>query len=344
MRPKRVTSQDVARKAGVSRTTVSFVLNRFTRSNISPETVERVWEAARELGYVPNAAAQARVRQRSQNVALILSRDAVNIISDIFLNKIIQGLLVDFHQHGLSLILDVVEDFKQKDTYLNLVLGKRIDGIILSGPRFDDEALRILAEDHFPTVLMGSLPDSGICSVDVDNVLAARKAVDHLLNLGHKRIACITNAPPNFTAAIDRLRGYRLALEEKGIPYTEELVRFGNFDPGSGYAQMESILELKERPTAVFVASDVVAFGALSAIQHHGLSIPGDIAMIGFDDVPMANYVTPPLTTIRLPSQELARSASDLLIKQIKGELIEPCQILLDTEMVVRKSCGMKGG
>jgi LacI family transcriptional regulator len=342
MAEKRITSYDVAKLAGVSRTTVSFVLNHVSGPQISPETTQRVFDAARELGYVPDEAARALVSRSSKSIGLVLSRSSHHITSDVFLNQIVEGLLNVVHQHKMRLILDVVEDSGDKDTYLNLIKGKRIDGLILSGPRFDDEALDYLAETNFPTVLMGRLPNSYFCSVDVDNVSAASVAVEHLARLGHKRIACITNAPPSFTAAVDRLEGYRQALMKNGLPYNEALVRFGNFGPESGYNQMLSLLEVNPRPTAVFIASDVVAFGAITAIQKLGLRIPQDIALVGFDDVPMSSFVTPPLTTVRLPAMDLALKAGEVLLNLIREKQQGICQVLLDTELVVRQSCGAR--
>jgi LacI family transcriptional regulator len=186
------------------------------------------------------------------------------------------------------------------------------------------------------------LPNSSVSFVDVDNRSAARQAVEHLIHLGHQRIGCITNAPSEYTGSADRLAGYRDALQAAGLPYDEQLVRFGNFAPESGYEMARSLLQESPQPTALFVASDVVAFGAMSAIRELGLTIPGDIALVGFDDVPLARYTNPPLTTIRLPATELGKKAGQTLVSLIqegKGE-----QTLLKTELVVRMSCGTANG
>jgi LacI family transcriptional regulator len=337
---KRVTSRDVAEHAGVSRTTVSLVLNNVQGVQISEETRGRVIEAALELDYVPNAAAQALASQRAQIIGLVLTRNPHHISSDAFLNQILDGLITAAHEHSIRLLIDIVEAQHQKKAYLDLVRAKRIDGLILSGPRFDDDALLSLEQDRFPTVLMGQLPDTDFYSVDIDNFSAANQAVCHLLNLGHQRVACITNAHPSYTAASERLRGYRQALESEDIPYDEELVRYGDFDPESGYSQMNDLLERDPQVSAVFVASDVVAAGAKAAIVKHGLRIPQDIALVGFDDVPLARYLDPPLTTVRLPATELAVRASETLIQIIKGSPPQSKQILLDSELIVRQSCG----
>ena len=340
MSAKRVTSQDVAKIAGVSRTTVSLVLNDVQNIQISEETRQRVLTAARELGYVPDAAAQALASRRSQIIGLILTRSPHHIASDAFLTQILDGLIEVAHQYGNRLLIDIVEAQHQEKAYLQLVRAKRIDGLLLSGPRFDDNALQTLEEHGFPTVLLGQMPGSSFCSVDVDNRTAARQAVAHLLALGHTRIACITNADASYTAATDRLSGYRDALEAAGIAYAPGLVRYGDFDPLSGYMAMQELLQTGPTFTAAFVASDIVALGAKAAILENGLRVPGDIALVGFDDVPLARYADPPLTTVHLPALDLARRASELLVQLISGQQPLVGNILLETHLIVRESSG----
>jgi len=212
VKPTRVTSQDVADAAGVSRTTVSLVLNDVKGIQISEDTRQRVIRAAKELAYVPDAAARALASRRAQIIGLVLVRSAKHITSDAFLTQVLENLLDVVHEHELRLLIDIIEPQHQKEAYLHLVRSKHIDGLILSGPRFDDEALSALEDHDFPTVLMGQLPGTGLCSVDVDNRKAACEAVEHLLQHGHQRIACITNAPLLYTAATDRLNGYRVPV------------------------------------------------------------------------------------------------------------------------------------
>ena len=336
-----MTSKDVAKKAGVSRTTVSFVLNKVEGVKISKKTRMRVLQAAYKLGYVPDAAAQSLASGRSKTIGLILTRSPRQIASDTFLTQVLYGLINEVRLHDMRLLLEFVEDSHPRETYLDLVGSKRIDGIIFSGPRFDDKALQALLEYGFPTVLMGKLPDSAFHFVDIDNRAAARKAVTHLFNLGRTSIACITNANQSYTAAVERLQGYQEALEQFGLPYNADLVRYGDFDPESGYAQMSSLLKNGHHPEAVFVASDVVAIGAMAAIRERNIRIPEDIALVGFDDVPLARFLDPPLTTIRLPAAEMARLASKLVIQLIQGKQPENSQILLETELIVRESSSM---
>lgn len=338
----RVTSQDVADRAGVSRTTVSLVLNNAPNAQISQNTRQRVLDAINELNYVPDAAAKALASRQSQTIGLLLIRTPHQIASDTFLTQTLDALIQSIHHAGMRLLIDIIEPRHQKETYLHMVRAKRIDGILLSGPRYDDEALTALQEANFPTVLLGQIPGSWFSCVDVDNRAAAFTAVAHLLKLGHSRIACITNAPLTYTAAIERLQGYRHALEEAGIPYDESLVRYGEFDCESGYCQMSSLLESKVSFTAAFVASDTLAFGAQAALREHGLRVPQDVALVGMDNLPVARFTDPPLTTVHLPAIELARHAAEMLFQIMQEHQPEQRQVILDTHLVVRESCGAK--
>ncbi|MFC2042840.1 LacI family DNA-binding transcriptional regulator [Chloroflexota bacterium] len=340
MSKKPATSQDVAKLAGVSRTTVSFVLNDVKSIQISGDTRQKVLKAAEELKYVPNAAAQALASQRAKIIGLILTRSPHHIATDAFITQIVNGLLGVIHQHDMRLLFDIIEPEHQRKAYLHMARAKRIDGILLSGPRSDDDALKILGEEGFPTVLIGQLPGTGFCSVDVDNRAAAKNAVTHLVNLGHDRIACITNAQPSYTAAADRLAGYKNALDEAGLYFDESLVRYGDFDVESGYTQMYNLLEGGMSFTSAFVASDTVALGAKAAIRDHGLNIPRDIALVGFDDLPFSQYAEPPLTTVHLPVVELAQQGCNMLIQILQNNHPPNQQTILGTKLVIRKSCG----
>jgi len=336
---RQVTSLDVAKYAGVSRTTVSLVLNDVQNIKISPETRQRVFDAATELGYVPNAMAQALVSRRTQAIGLVFTRQPHHIATDPFLPQVLDGMLEVVRANNLRLLIDIVEPEHQEQAYHDLVRAKRIDGIVFSGPRVDDVALVNLEKEGFPTVLMGQLPGSEFYSVDVDNRLAARQAVDYLISLGHRQIACITNAPASYSASADRLTGYREALEQVGIPYTDELVRFGDFEPESGYVQMNSLLSSGTPFTAGFIASDAVLIGANAALRERGLHIPNDISLVGFDDIAWSKYVDPPLTTIRLPAQALGYQACTMLMQILNGQSIPEKNLVLPTELIIRNSC-----
>jgi len=340
LQKKRVTSKDVAQKVGVSRTTVSLVLNDVRGIQISPETRQKVIDAAKELGYVPNATAQALASRRTKAIGLVLTRSQHHIATDAFLPRIISGLLTTAKKNNIRIMIDWVETDHRESVYFDLAHTKRIDGMILSPPRLDDTAIRTLEDMDIPTVLMGSIAGSNLPCVDVDNAKAAEKATSHLIELNHRKIACISSAPPEYTATPDRISGFRSAMAKAKVPVNEKLIRYADFDPESGYQAMKSLLEGEEGFTAAFVASDNVAIGAKAALRETGLHVPDDISLVGFDDIPWAQYSDPPLTTIQLPAEALAQTACTLLLDLINDkDRSKQHQIMLDTELIIRKSC-----
>lgn len=339
MSDKRVTSQDVANLAGVSRTTVSLVLNNVEGIKISPETQKKVRDTAEKLGYVPNATAQALATRRARAIGLVMTRSPHHIATDTFLPRILGGLLDIIREHKLRLLIESVEPEHQDRVYLELAKAKHIDGMILLTPRIDDLEINSLEKVDVPVVLMGELKDSNLHSVDVDNRLAAKKAVQYLIDLGHTQIGCIANASPTYSAAPERVLGYKQALETAGLAIDEDRILYADFDPQSGFICMQKLLASKQKFTAIFIASDNVAMGAKSALREAGLRVPDDISIIGFDDIPWAEYADPPLTTIRLPAQELASEACLLLLDLMKGKGSDNRRLVLDTELIVRHSC-----
>ncbi|MBI9043953.1 MAG: LacI family DNA-binding transcriptional regulator [Anaerolineaceae bacterium] len=336
---KRVTSLDVAKLADVSRTTVSLVLNNVPNVSIRKETRNRVFQAAKDLGYVPDAAAQALVTQRSKAIGLVMTRSPHHIASDTFLPQILGGLLKVINEHKFRLLIESVDQEHQDKVYLELALAKHIDGIILLTPRINDKGLKKLEEFDIPTVLMGKISDSNLHSVDVDNYLAAKKATQYLIDLGHKNIACIANANPSFSSASERIQGFKETLINANITPNEKLIRYADFDPQSGFDCMQSLIQSGEEFSAVFVTSDNVAIGANSALWEAKIRIPEDISVFGFDDIPWAAFASPPLTTMRLPAQELASKACLLLLDLMKGTKQENRHLVLETELIVRQSC-----
>ena len=335
---KRVTSQDVANLAGVSRTTVSFVLNDVKRFSIRPETAAKVRQAAQQLGYVPNASARALASNSAMAIGLIMTRNPQYIASDSFLPLIMGGMMDVVKQNQLGLLVEWVEPGQQLRTYMELTRARHIDGMILMTPRSDDTGLKALEDSDIPAVLMGYIPGLKLHSVDVDNIQAAKVAVDHLIELGHQKIACITNAATPYTSSNQRFDGYKQALADAGLAFDPKLVRQADFDSHSGYKQMQSLLETNPDFTAVFVASDAVAIGAMLAIREAGLSIPDDISIVGFDDIPAASYVTPKLSTVHMPAKEIAQHSCELLLQLMRGEKPATKDISLPTHLKIRES------
>jgi LacI family transcriptional regulator len=330
----------VAEEAGVSRTTVSLVLNDVPDAHISTETRQRVLETARRLDYYPDAAARRLVSGMTRTIALVWHRGPDRTYRDAVLPGLLEGVTRAARHHGYHVLFRPVELGEPNGSYTELARGHHTDGLIFSGPRFDDPYLMDLHSDGFPVVLHGELPGSDLPSVDVDNVRGATTAVNHLLALGHRRIGMVTNAPTVYTASQQRLEGYRRALERAGLTYDESLVSHGNFDEESGYAAAEALLALDEPPTAVFIASDMVAIGALRALQEQGVSVPEEVALVGFDDITAARFLTPALTTIHVPTFGLGWTAAELLTRYIDQDCPEERHVRLDYELMARETCG----
>ncbi len=332
---RRPTSADVAARAGVSRTTVSFVLNARTDVGIPADTRQRVEDAARELDYHPHSPARALAGGSTHTIGLVLRQSAEQVAADALLAETLWGVASEARISGYRVLVEPLSP--DGGLYSDLLRSQGADGLIVSGPRIDDEELASLVTDGFPIILQGSLPSVAAPSVDVDNRAGARAAVDHLVGLGHRRIGCITNAPLAYTAAADRVAGYRDALDAAGIAQDDNLVVAGEFDAASGHAAMRSLLAQAPDVTALFVASDVVAFGALRALREAGLRVPRDISVVGFDDIPLARHFDPPLTTIRLPANALGAAAGRALVDRLAGRPTAE-RTLLPTELVVRES------
>jgi LacI family transcriptional regulator len=335
-----VTQRQVAEEAGVSRTTVSLVLNAVPDAHISVQTRQRVLEAARRLDYYPDDAARRLASGKTRTIALVWHRAPDRTYRDAFLPGLLDGISRAARRYGYQVLFRPVEVDEPNGSYIELVRGRHTDGLVLSGPRADDDRLRALGAEGFPVVLHGRLRSADIPSVDVDNVRGAVAAINHLLALGHRRVGMITNAPLVYAASRQRLEGYREALREAGIAYEEALVREGNFDEESGYTAINDLLALDEPPTAVFIASDMVAIGALRALHDCGVKVPEEMAVVGFDDITAARFITPALTTFHVPTFGLGWSAAELLIRIIEGDRPKEIHVRLNTELKIRESCG----
>lgn len=333
---KRSTSADVAAMAGVSRTTVSFVLNGRTDIAIPPSTRARVLEAAAALGYTPHGPARQLASGSTHRIGLVLRQSAEQVGGDALLVDTLHGVVEAARTSGYRVLVESLAP--GVGSYAALLQAQHTDGLIVSGPRSDDHELRDLVAAGYPIVLQGDLDGFSGPSVDIDNRSGALLAVRHLLSLGHRRIACITNAPLAYTAAVARLAGYQQALAEVGLESDPRLVAEADFDPASGHRAIHRILDVAQAvPDAVFVASDVVALGVLAGLRERRLRVPEDISIVGFDDISLAGYVNPGLTTIRVPARELGRVAGAALIERIAGRALD-ARIVLPTELVVRES------
>ena len=340
MARKRATSLEVAKEAGVSRTTVSLVLNNIPGSGIPEVTRKRVRQAADLLYYHPNVSGRRLVSGRTYTLALVMHQSSESAASDMFLLQVLQGLDVYLSRHRYHILFCPVDPENARDGYAQLVYEGHVDGIVLSGPQLEEPEAVELYKRNLPIVLTGRLPGYDVPYVDADNYQGAQLATGHLIELGHQRIGLITNAPLTYIASRERYRGYQDALLAADLIYDPALVREGSFTGDSGFKAMNLLLDRPDPPSAVFVASDVVAFGAMQAAKERGLRIPEDIALVGFDDVSFAQYMEPALTTVRLPAYELGWNAGQLAMALIGQKEPGPLNQLLPTELIVRRSSG----
>lgn len=322
--------QQVAQKAGVSVATVSRVLNNV--SAVSPKTRLKVEDAIKELKYEPSMLGR-NLRNSESRLLLVL----IPSISNPFYTEIIKGIENIAITHDYNILLCETDSNPQRENiYFNMVKNKLADGIISMDPTVNRQKLKELAENH-SIILCSEYEEGGIIPyVTIDNELAAYQAIKHLIKIGNQKIALI-NADEKFLYTRQRRRGYERALKEFKIPIrTEWIYNTEKLDFESGVHAMRMLLQLKERPTAVFAVSDTLAIGALKEINVSGLKVPDDIAVVGFDKISFSNMTNPTLTTIAQPMNKMGSTAANMLINRIKGNKVE--NIVLDHELVIRES------
>ncbi len=329
------TIYDVARRAGVAPVTVSRVINE--SGYVSDDTRDRVREAIAELGYTPNRLARGLRSKQTQTLGLV-----VTDITNPFWTTVARGVEDAASEHGFSVILCNTDESEAKQQqYVNLLLEKQVDGFLLVPATDDVSALALVEERDVPVVVLDRHVSSPVDTVRCDSEGGAYDLVTHLLGLGHRRIALLGGSPAVSTAQ-DRIAGYRRALAEAGVPIDADLIRHRDYTQASGYAMTESILALPDRPTALFAVNNFIAIGALRALRDADLRIPEDMALVGFDDLPLALVVEPFLTVAAQPAYEMGARATDLLLTRIRGDGAEaPIEVILPTELIVRRSSGV---
>ena len=332
-----LTLEDIAQKAGVSRSTVSRVINE--HPNVRADVRQRVLQVIRSTDYHPNAAARTLASQRSWMIGLVLPRSVSAFFTDPYFPHLTQGVAQACNQYNYTLGLFLIGSKEDEEKIIPRVSRRGfLDGILVQTGQLGEQLIDRLANSKIPLVIAGRPfnPD-GVSYIDVDNTDAAYNAVSHLIRLGYQRVATITG-PANNTTSIDRKEGYLRALAERDRPLDESLVAEGDFTEASGYYAMQRLLPAK--PDAVFAASDIMAVGAMRAVREAGLAIPDDVAFVGFDDLPLASFPDPALTTVRQPVNQFGSSAVGILVDLIEKGIRPPRRVMMVTELVIRDSCG----
>jgi len=329
------TIKDVAERAGVSIATVSRVFN--DSSSVKSKTRDLVLQTARELAYSPNILARGLMRKKTETIGVVLPD-----LSGEFFSEVIRGIDEVAARRGYHILLSSSHSrLDDMERLLRLMAQGRVDGLLLMAPQLRKDLLPLLSTTKLPLVLLeSSLEGLDADSYYIDNFRGAYLVVQHLIEHGHRRIAVIMGPEDNFDAR-ERHKGYQAALTEKDIPFDGELAFKGDFQKRSGYFGMKRILSLDDPPTAVFAANDDMAIGAMEAAKEAKKAIPEDIAIVGFDDIPISRYVSPRLTTVHMPIYEMVSRATERVINRIEeAETGEIEKRMLSAGLMVRQSCG----
>ncbi len=326
------TIREVAKKARVSSTSVSHVLNN-TRF-VSEDVRERVKSAMHELNYRPNALARSLRNGKTHTLGLILPDSANPFFAEV--GHAIESAAFAL---GYSVILCNTENDENKERlYTEVLENKQLDGIIFVGAGENLEAISEIVQNGLPLVVVDrDMANLELDTVTTENYQGGLLATQHLLSLGHQIIGCITG-PSNITPSAERVTGYRAALQQRGVPAEECLLVRGDFHAPSGYSAAMQLLQQTPRPTAIFVCNDMMAIGALRAASQLGLNVPENVAIVGFDDIELASYVTPALTTVAQPKQEIGQLAVKLLFERMSDPSLPPRHTILSTQLIIRES------
>ncbi len=337
-RIRRPTIKDVAKNAGVSIATVSKVINEIP-GHYSPGTKKRVAKAIESLNYQPNLVARSLRSSKTHTVDFVVPE------LQPFFTEILKGVQYVAKKKSYSVVVcDTGYDPGQEAAHVDSLLKRRVDGGIFTSGVIQSEHILRLKEQGIPIVLIEKfINDPDIPGVLIDNISAARKAVKHLIELGYRDIGFIS-APVEMIPFKDRFEGYRRALHENMIPYNSSNVHIkdniGRESLEDGYRLMERIIQQGNYPRAFFIVSDTLAIGAMKAIRDSGLRVPDDIAIVGFDDIEMASFCEPPLTTMAQRKYEMGVKGMELLVKAMSGVKLRKKEVKLEVELIVRESCG----
>ncbi len=332
------TLEEVAQVAGVSRATASRVVNGSPK--VSPDAKRAVEKAIARLGYVPNPAARSLVTRRSDSVGVVIPEPTTRLFGDPFFPQVLRGVGTALATRGLQLVLLMPQSAEEEKRLEHYLAAGHVDGVVLISLHGEDPLPQRLAARGVPIVVSGRPPRGAEVSyVDADNRRGASAAVAHLLAHGRRKVATVSGSP-DMPAAVDRLLGYRDALQAAGLPFDPSLEESGDFSPEGAAAAIRTLLERHPDLDGVFVASDSMAAMVLGVLHDAGRRVPNDIAVVGFDDQPIARTTRPPLSSVRQPIDEMSKEMVRLLLEGINSRNPLPRQVVFPTELVVRESSG----
>ena len=330
-----LTLEDIARLSGDSRSTVSRVIN--TNNNVKEETRRKVLDVINSYNFQPNLAARGLATGRTNVIGVVIPASVSVVFTDPYFPLLLQGISNACNSRDYSVMLWMAEPEYEQHMIARILHNGLVDGVIVASISMSDPVIQSLTHSKMPFVLIGRHPAVEVNYLDVDNLQAGRKATLHLIRLGYKRIATITG-PQKQVAGLDRYQGYIKAMQDCECTVNPALVVESDFTEEGGYRAMQRLLKYK--PDAVFVASDTMAYGAMRALREARLRIPEDVAIVGFDDIPASAKTVPPLTTIRQPVGQMGSRAAEVIIDVIESGTQPVYKMIMDTELVVRASCG----
>jgi LacI family transcriptional regulator len=325
------TIRDVASTAGVSPATVSRVLNG--KQDVGEDLRDRVLAVVSELGYRPNGPARSLRTRAAMVLGLVISD-----ITNSFFTSVVRGVEDRAQRAGYSVVLaNADEDLAKEASYLEIAAAEHMAGVLLSPASSRSTSIDVLRERGIPAVTIDRRLYADIDSVTVNNHRAAREATEHLISQGCRRVGFVAG-PVQTTTAASRLAGYRAALRSAGQDPEQALIAYADFRTEGGYAATQRLLRRLDRPDGLFISNNLMTIGGLQAIAEAGLAVPGDIAVVGFDDASWATALRPPLTVVTQPTYEIGSRAVDLLLRRIAGEEFPPRNVVLQAKLVKRAS------
>ena len=327
-----ITIKDVAKEAGVSIATVSHVIN--STRYVSDELSKKVHLAIEKLSYHPNDIARSLKKKKTYTIGMIMPDNSNPFFAEVALGIEMKSFDLSYN----VIFCNTNRNVQKESTYLDLLLKKRVDGIVFVSSGININSVKFIKSQKIPIIVVDrEIKRLKVDSVLVDNLSGGYQATKHLLNLGHKIISCISG-PSLITPSSERIEGYKKALMEASLEIDEKLILMGDFQFEGGYKYAKKLLRMKRIPTAIFACNDLMAIGAICAIKEEGLSVPKDISVVGFDDIALASFCDPKLTTVIQPKYIMGKLAANMLIERIRNKEMEPRRKLLKTELIIRES------